>query len=73
MDKVEFGHFVHRVVKMLVHMEKDEKDIRFSRKTSPTGFEKLVVDASWRVVNGEKLKCAIDYTEGGACISGSRI
>lgn len=38
---------------------------RFSRKTTPTDFEKLVVEASKIVMQTEKIACQLDYTEGG--------
>lgn len=57
--------FVNKVEEQLNTMYNLEGDSRFSRKTSPTEFEKLVVDASKIVIDRQKIKCTIDYTEGG--------
>lgn len=65
MDKQGFCSFVNSITKQLEKMHTIENDSRFSRKTSPTDFEKLVVDASKIVMETDNIACKIDYTEGG--------
>lgn len=65
MNKKQFALFVKSTVEQLKYMHECEKDARFSRKTSPTQFEKLVVEATRKIINKNNYKCAIDYTEDG--------
>lgn len=65
MDKKQFALFVKSAVEHLTHMYENEHDARFSRKTSPTEFEKLVVEASEKIIRKNGYTCTIDYTEGG--------
>lgn len=43
----------------------EEEPKRFTSKTTPSDFEKIVVDASWMVICEGTNKADIDYTEGG--------
>ena len=65
MDRLGFSSFVSSITHQLEKMHIIENDSRFSRKTTPTDFEKLVVEASKIVMQTEKIECKIDYTEGG--------
>lgn len=65
MDKNGFKAFVKDVVETLMHMSAEEGDVRFSRKTTPTDYEKLVVEASQRVITDTGMTCFVEYTEGG--------
>ncbi|MGI6545542.1 MAG: hypothetical protein ACOX2M_03755 [Fastidiosipilaceae bacterium] len=65
MDRLGFSAFVNSITRQLEKMYIVENDSRFSRKTTPTDFEKLVVEASKIVIQSENIKCKIDYTEGG--------
>ena len=65
MDRLGFCSFVNSITNQLEKMHIIESDSRFSRKTTPTDFEKLVVEASKIVMDTEKIDCEIDYTEGG--------
>lgn len=66
MNKIEFGAFVKSVVKQLLNMYENKKDLRFSMKTSPTEFEKLVVEASEIVISkNSRYACSIEYVGGG--------
>ncbi len=65
MDADTFTSFIELVVKQLIYMNEVNNDVRFSRSTSPAGFEKLVVEASRKVINDKGYDCIIDYTEGG--------
>lgn len=65
MNDKEFKQFVDEITNQLSTMCNTDKDPRFSRKTTPTEFEKLVVDASKIVIENLNLNCDIDYTEGG--------
>lgn len=65
MDRLAFCSFVNSITNQLEKMHIIERDPRFSRKTTPTDFEKLVVEASKIVMNTEKIDCEIGYTEGG--------
>lgn len=61
----DFSLFVKEVVDQLSYMYCELKDPRFSRDTSPTGFELLVYEASEKVIFKNKINCCINYTEGG--------
>ncbi|MGX7076884.1 hypothetical protein [Globicatella sanguinis] len=65
MNSDDFKQFVDSITNQLNIMRKEKNDSRFSRKTTPTEFEKLVVDASYLVIKNQNINCAIDYTEGG--------
>jgi len=64
MDKNTFLDFVQKIEKKLKTMSNQQND-RFTQKTSPTEFEKLVIEASEVVIGEEQYNCVIDYTEGG--------
>lgn len=64
MNKIGFEQFVDSVTSMLIDMSTKDADERFSRKTSPTGFEKLVLEASQKVIHDENLLCETIYKEG---------
>lgn len=65
MKNDDFNVFVRTVVKRLLDMSGNKNDIRFSGKTTPTEFEKLVVEASKTVIMENGYVCSIDYVEGG--------
>ncbi|WP_028125401.1 hypothetical protein [Eremococcus coleocola] len=65
MNSQKFSQIVEAIKKRLEFMYQTKTDPRFSRKTSPTEFEKLVVDASEIVLKEMEISCHIDYTEGG--------
>lgn len=65
MNQEIFGIFVQKVSEQLEIMYTEDCEGKFSRKTSPTEFEKLVVEASEIVLSNENTSCRIDYTEGG--------
>ena len=64
MNKEEFKEFVSQIQILLENMSKTQSK-RFSIKTSPTDFEKLVVEASEILIREKGYHCTIDYTEGG--------
>lgn len=64
MDTFKFNSFVELIVNQLKYMNEIEKNSRFSRTTSPTEFEKLVIEASEKVIKAKGYECTIDYTEG---------
>jgi len=65
LNKEDFNIFVKTVVQQLLDMYENKNDARFSKKTSPTEFEKLVVEASKMVIEKNGYACSIDYVEGG--------
>lgn len=64
MNKTTFLDFVVKVEEKLRVMSIEKKE-RFTRMTTPTEFEKLVVEASEYVINADNYNCEIEYTEGG--------
>jgi hypothetical protein len=64
MDKTTFLGFVLKVEEKLRAMSIEQKE-KFTRKTSPTEYEKLVEEASKYVINANNYDCEIEYTEGG--------
>ncbi len=64
MDNNTFLDFVQKIEERLKTMSEQQND-RFTRKTSPTEFERLVIEASKAVIDEEQYDCVIDYTEGG--------
>jgi len=59
-----FSIFVEQLKELLEEMAIDKSD-KFSRKTTPTEFELLVVDASEMLIKKLNYECTIDYSEGG--------
>lgn len=64
MNKKDFKEFVGQLQGVLEYMSRTQSE-RFNRKTSPTDFEKLVVEASEILIKEKGYQCTINYTEGG--------
>lgn len=64
MNKNDFETLVNQITERLYEMCNEIKDPRFSRNSSPSNFEQLVVEASEYVIKESHLDCVIDYNEG---------
>lgn len=64
MNKKEFKEFVNQLQVVIESMSRTQSE-RINCKTTPTDFEKLVVEASKILLKEKGYQCKINYTEGG--------